>query len=313
MTHPTLDHEERLRSALRAAADSVEPAADGLGRIRARLTPPRPVIAAWMVSWTEPAMLRLRLVVPWLRLRLDLAHGRIGPVAGRAHPVLGRITAAFTGIMPTRGEPRTRTAWLRPARRDGGLRRDYRLRRVRDQPAAADGDDFRQHRGDRPQRGAPQLRRRCRAERGRHRAPVEEPLVEEHRLAARPAKLAVQYGPASTGAAPGKPGAILDLPAVAAALGEPEPDTDTADLAVAVAVEPTPTPTPTPTSVSPSPTSPPTSPPVSPSPGASDIPTPSGAPAASVNTVAYVVGPVSGSAASSSPATNKSACAPTGQ
>ena len=78
MTHPTLDHEERLRSALRAAADSIEPAADGLGRIRARLTPPRPVIAAWMVSWTEPVMLRLRLAVPWLRLRLGLAHGRIG-------------------------------------------------------------------------------------------------------------------------------------------------------------------------------------------------------------------------------------------
>src|SRR5450755_179285 len=115
MTHPTLDHEERLRRALRAAADSVEPAADGLGRIRARLTPPRPVIAAWMVSWTEPAMLRIRLAIPWLRLRLDLAHGRIGPVAGRAHPALGRITAAFTGIMPARGEPRTRPAWLRAA------------------------------------------------------------------------------------------------------------------------------------------------------------------------------------------------------
>src|SRR5450755_1791238 len=101
MTHPTLDHEERLRSALRAAADSVEPAADGLGRIRARLTPPRPVIAAWMVSGTEPVMLRLRLAVTWLRLRLGLAHGR--------------LTAAFTGVMPARGEPRTRAAWLRPA------------------------------------------------------------------------------------------------------------------------------------------------------------------------------------------------------
>jgi hypothetical protein len=115
MTHPTLDHEERLRRALRAAADSVEPAADGLGRIRARLTPPRPVIAAWMVSGTEPAVLRLRLAVTWLRLRLGLAHGRIGPAVSRTRPALGRITAAFTGVMPARGGPRTRAAWLRPA------------------------------------------------------------------------------------------------------------------------------------------------------------------------------------------------------
>ena len=43
MTHPSLEYEDRLRRALRAAADSVEPSADGLGRIRARLTPPRPV------------------------------------------------------------------------------------------------------------------------------------------------------------------------------------------------------------------------------------------------------------------------------
>ena len=130
MTHPTLDHEERLRSALRAAADSIEPAADGLGRIRARLTPPRPVIAAWMVSWTEPVMLRLRLAVPWLRLRLGLAHGRIGPVAGRARPALGQLGTLFGGtgtaptpIRPTSGNLRAASykvpvraaAWLRPA------------------------------------------------------------------------------------------------------------------------------------------------------------------------------------------------------
>ena len=123
MTHPTLDHEERLRSALRAAADSIEPAADGLGRIRARLTPPRPVIAAWMVSWTEPVMLRLRLAVPWLRLRLGLAHGRIWPVAGRARPALGQLGTLFGGtgtaptpIRPASGKlPVRAAAWLRPA------------------------------------------------------------------------------------------------------------------------------------------------------------------------------------------------------
>jgi hypothetical protein len=60
MTHPSREYEDRLRRALRAAADSVEPSPDGLGRIRARLTPPRPVVAAWMVTETEPCMLRTR-------------------------------------------------------------------------------------------------------------------------------------------------------------------------------------------------------------------------------------------------------------
>jgi hypothetical protein len=41
------DHEAYLRAALHAAADSLEPQADGLERIRARLRPPRPVPIAW--------------------------------------------------------------------------------------------------------------------------------------------------------------------------------------------------------------------------------------------------------------------------
>ena len=57
-------------------------------------------------------------------------------------------------------------------------------------------------------------------------------MVEEPRLAARPARLEVQHEPASADPAPGGSRTILDLPAVAEALGEPaavEPDTDTAD------------------------------------------------------------------------------------
>ena len=79
MTHPSREYEDRLRRALRAAADSVEPSPDGLGRIRARLTPPRPVVAAWMVTETEPSMLRLRSLLNSLRLRIGRPRGQFRP------------------------------------------------------------------------------------------------------------------------------------------------------------------------------------------------------------------------------------------
>src|SRR5215831_4396350 len=55
MTHRTLDYEERLRAALRAAAESVEPEGDGLERIRARIHAPRPATAAWLTTAAEPS------------------------------------------------------------------------------------------------------------------------------------------------------------------------------------------------------------------------------------------------------------------
>src|SRR5258708_39577556 len=72
--------EEILRRALHAAADRIEPAPDGLERIRARLSKPRPLAVAWlMVCWTgvaQPALLRMEPAVAslferlgaWLRL-----------------------------------------------------------------------------------------------------------------------------------------------------------------------------------------------------------------------------------------------------
>jgi hypothetical protein len=99
-----LDHEERLRHALRAAADSVEPAADGLERIRARLTRPRPAVAAWMVAAAEPALLWLRPVLARLRRRVSPAGAQVSAGTG-------------TGVTPVRpGGPLrwTRSAWLRP-------------------------------------------------------------------------------------------------------------------------------------------------------------------------------------------------------
>ena len=98
MTHPSREYEDRLRRALRAAADSVEPSPDGLGRIRARLTPPRPVVAAWMVTETEPSMLRLRSLLTSLRLRIGRPRGqfRPAPAGGARHKL------------------RTQQSWLRP-------------------------------------------------------------------------------------------------------------------------------------------------------------------------------------------------------
>jgi hypothetical protein len=47
------EREEALRRALFSAAESIEPAPDGLERIRARLTPPRPPLIAWLEGiWT---------------------------------------------------------------------------------------------------------------------------------------------------------------------------------------------------------------------------------------------------------------------
>ena len=100
MTHPSREYEDRLRRALRAAADSVEPSPDGLGRIRARLTPPRPVVAAWMVTETEPSMLRLRSLLSSLRLRIGRPRGQFRP--------------APAGAGGARHKLRTQQSWLRP-------------------------------------------------------------------------------------------------------------------------------------------------------------------------------------------------------
>src|SRR5580692_7648361 len=103
-----LDLDEILRRELHAAAQSIEPAADGLNRIRERLSPPRPVAVAWlMVGWTrvgQPALLRIdELLVAfgeWLRPVLQ--------------PTWSRVRALFTPRTESGGRP-SRYAWLRPA------------------------------------------------------------------------------------------------------------------------------------------------------------------------------------------------------
>ena len=65
------DYDELVRRALQVAADSVEPAADGLERIRARLTRPYPVLVAWLMAGYSEAARRtrggLQCVSAWLR------------------------------------------------------------------------------------------------------------------------------------------------------------------------------------------------------------------------------------------------------
>ncbi|MDQ2875707.1 MAG: hypothetical protein M3Y33_13305, partial [Actinomycetota bacterium] len=71
------DYEEALRRALHAAADSIEPSADGLNRIRERLN--RPMLsfesasawsagtAAWLRRWMEPVVAAFWAVIDRFR------------------------------------------------------------------------------------------------------------------------------------------------------------------------------------------------------------------------------------------------------
>ena len=121
-----LDLDEILRRELHAAAESFEPAADGLNRIRGRLSTPRPLAVAWlMVGWTsvgQPALLRMdELLVAfgeWLRAMLRPVSGLLHPVAERLRPVLqpawSKVRALFTP-RATRGcgPPWPWPPWLR--------------------------------------------------------------------------------------------------------------------------------------------------------------------------------------------------------
>jgi hypothetical protein len=111
MTHA--EQEEILRRALRAVADSIEPAADGLERIRERLSRPRPLVVAWLMAvWTglaQPLLLRMEPVLAgaagrlsdrlgeWLRpmiRALRAAVGRLRPAAARLRPLGERLRPA---------------------------------------------------------------------------------------------------------------------------------------------------------------------------------------------------------------------------
>ena len=103
------DYEDFLRGALHAAVDSVEPAGDGLGRIRARLTTPHPLPVAWLMAACSEVSRRalggLDAVSSWL-------HTMPGPGDGRwrARPGVGV------------GSPSWRPVGSGPRRRRGSRR-----------------------------------------------------------------------------------------------------------------------------------------------------------------------------------------------
>jgi hypothetical protein len=143
MTYPTREHEELLRRALRVAADSVEPAGDGLERIRARLTTPRPAVAAWMMSGTESAVLRMRPLLTSIRPLLtrlrqvtESALNRLWASRGalRTHSAWLRLAAAMAAF---RGALRTHSAWLRLAAAMAAFRGALRTHSAWLRPAAA--------------------------------------------------------------------------------------------------------------------------------------------------------------------------------
>jgi hypothetical protein len=107
MRQREFDYEEILRRALRTAADGIEPSGDGLERIRARLTTPRPLASAWLMAGYAdvvlPALARLWSVLgslrDWLRPALSRAgrqtraayrHSRPGLAGGRPPALLHR-------------------------------------------------------------------------------------------------------------------------------------------------------------------------------------------------------------------------------
>ncbi len=105
MRQREFDYDDILRRALRTAADGIEPSADGLERIRARLTVPRPLPMAWlMVGYTEvalPALARAWSALSSLRVRLR-------PSSGQA----AQARAAYRHLAPALVR---RYGWLRPA------------------------------------------------------------------------------------------------------------------------------------------------------------------------------------------------------
>jgi hypothetical protein len=102
------EHEEILRRALRSAADRVEPSADGLERIRARITAPRPAFLAWLIvgyaEVVKPLFGYLEPCMEWLHATTELLRAALGPVIERFKPA-----------RPDAAHPHRRYAWLRPA------------------------------------------------------------------------------------------------------------------------------------------------------------------------------------------------------
>lgn len=124
MTTLDREYEDVVRRALIAAAESIEPAGDGLQRIRHQLSSPRSMTSL-TASFTE-----------WLRLSGIRFSVRLEPAAGTGRAALGQVRHLFTGPGRRPGPFLTRdqASGEYPGRRPPG-RRGSALRRLG--PAAA--------------------------------------------------------------------------------------------------------------------------------------------------------------------------------
>ena len=100
MSQRDRDYDEILRRALHAAANSVEPAEDGLERIRARLTTPYPMPLAWVMAGCSQLA--------------RYAAGAPQSALAWLETVLGGVRERFRAAQPGL-PPGRRPAWLRPA------------------------------------------------------------------------------------------------------------------------------------------------------------------------------------------------------
>jgi surface antigen len=99
------DHEDFLRRALHAAADSVEPSDDGLERIRARLRAPHPRPVAWLMAAYSEMLLRALGALDsgwvWLHTVLGTAHERWRARPGVPHRQARLMSASLATAMIT--------------------------------------------------------------------------------------------------------------------------------------------------------------------------------------------------------------------
>jgi hypothetical protein len=105
------DYDEILRRALHSAADLVEPSADGLERIRGRLTRPHPALMAWVIVGYSCAVRPVLGFLQPLAARLS----SLQPLAAWLRATLGPVIERFRPARPDAAHPRRRLAWLRPA------------------------------------------------------------------------------------------------------------------------------------------------------------------------------------------------------
>ena len=135
MTSPDRDYEDILRRVLRTAAESIEPAADGLELIRRRVDARRhsPFMLSEFLVWFQPILLRLgttaATALAWLRALLGRLRlpAKAGPVLARLRPVVAWLRPVLTpaGAQAARERrlaahrnqppPTGLRAWLRPA------------------------------------------------------------------------------------------------------------------------------------------------------------------------------------------------------